>query len=184
MGIDPVRLKLLAFATGAAFAGATGVFYVAKLQTATPEMFGFPVSTMVLVMVVLGGMGSVWGVVLGAAVLQLLQSWFLPDLTDWCHALGAAVGNAWLQRVDFAESVELIFGIILVAMMLFRREGLIPATSAAPALSFEAQHVAGVQRGGFVGLERIGRWEPGRGNALEVRGVTVRFGGLTALEQG
>ena len=68
----------------------TGVFYVAKLQTATPEMFGFPVSTMVLVMVVLGGMGSVWGVVLGAAVLQLLQSWFLPDLTSWTHAFGAS----------------------------------------------------------------------------------------------
>ena len=181
MGIDLVRLKLLAFATGAAFAGATGVFYVAKLQTATPEMFGFPVSTMVLVMVVLGGMGSVWGVVLGAAVLQLLQSWFLPDLTEWCHALGALVGNAWLQRVDFVESVELIFGVILVAMMLFRREGLIPATRPAPALSFAAQHVAGVQRGGFVGLERIGQWPKGGGNALEISGLTVRFGGLTAL---
>ena len=182
-GIDLVRLKLLAFSTGAAFAGATGVFYVAKLQTATPEMFGFPVSTMILVMVVLGGMGSVWGVVLGAAVLQLLQSWFLPDLTDWCHALGALVGNSWLQRVDFAEWVELIFGVILVAMMLFRREGLIPATRAAPALSFEAQHVAGVQRGGFVGLERFGRWEKGCGNALDISGVTVRFGGLTALNK-
>ena len=77
MGINLVHLKLLAFGIGAAFAGMTGVFYVAKLQTATPEMFGFPVSTMILVMVVLGGMGSVWGVVLGAAILQLLQSWFL-----------------------------------------------------------------------------------------------------------
>ena len=44
MGINRVRLKLLAFAIGAAFAGATGTFYVAKLQTATPEMFMFPVS--------------------------------------------------------------------------------------------------------------------------------------------
>ena len=183
MGIDPVRLKLLAFATGAAFAGATGVFYVAKLQTATPEMFGFPVSTMVLVMVVLGGMGSVWGVVLGAVLLELLQSWFLPELTGWCHALGEALGNAWLQRLDFTEAVELIFGIVLVAMMLLRREGLIPATRAAPALSFEAQHVAGVQRGGFVGLERIGGWENAGGTALEVNGVTVRFGGLTALNK-
>ncbi len=183
MGVNLVRLKLLAFATGAAFAGLTGVFYVAKLQTATPEMFGFPVSTMVLVMVVLGGMGSVWGVVLGAAVLQLLQSWFLPDLTAWTHAFGELVGNAWLQRVDFVESVELIFGIILVVMMLFRRDGLIPATHKTPALSFAAQNVAGVQRGGFVGLERIGRWRNGSGNALEVRGVTVRFGGLTALNK-
>ena len=80
MGVNLVRLKLLAFAIGAAFAGMTGVFYVAKLQTATPEMFGFPVSAMVLVMVVLGGMGSVWGVVLGAVMLQLLQSWLLAEL--------------------------------------------------------------------------------------------------------
>jgi branched-chain amino acid transport system permease protein len=183
MGVNLVRLKLLAFAMGAAFAGFTGVFYVSKLQTATPEMFGFPVSAMILVMVVLGGMGSVWGVVLGAAVLQLLQSWFLPDLTSWTHALGELIGSEWLQHVDFVEAIELFFGIILVVMMLFRREGLIPAARRTPALSFEAQHVAGVQRGGFVGLDRIGRWEKGSGNALEIRGVTVRFGGLTALNR-
>ena len=66
MGVNRVKLKLLAFATGAGFAGVTGTFYVAKLQTATPEMFTFPVSVMLLVMIVLGGIGSVAGVVLGA----------------------------------------------------------------------------------------------------------------------
>ena len=107
----------------------TGVFYVAKLQTATPEMFGFPVSVMILVMVVLGGMGSVWGVVLGAVLLQLLQSWFLPDLTEWLHALGAR-DRQRLAADDRSrrEAIELIFGVILVVMMLFRRDGLIPAT--------------------------------------------------------
>ena len=98
MGVNRVRYKLLAFAIGAAFAGASGTFYVAKLQTATPDMFGFPVSVMILVMVVLGGMGSVWGVVLGAVVLQLLQSWFLEDLSGWLHALGRLIDVAWLQR--------------------------------------------------------------------------------------
>jgi branched-chain amino acid transport system permease protein len=181
MGVDPVRYKLLAFAIGAAFAGFTGVFYVAKLQTATPEMFGFPVSTMILVMVVFGGMGSVWGVVLGAALLQLMQSWFLRDLGGWIRAFGDMVGSDALQRVDLVQATELIFGIILVVMMLYRRDGLIPATRKIPRLSFEAQHVSGVQRGGFVGLERIGHWEAPSGNALEVRGVTVRFGGLVAL---
>jgi len=68
MGVNRTQFKLLAFAIGAAFAGMTGVFYVAKLQTATPEMFGFPVSVMILVMVVFGGIGSVWGVVLGAFI--------------------------------------------------------------------------------------------------------------------
>ena len=82
MGINRTSFKLLAFAIGAAFGGMTGAFYVAKLQTATPEMFGFPVSVMILVMIVFGGIGSVWGVVLGAFILQLLQSWFLQDLTE------------------------------------------------------------------------------------------------------
>jgi branched-chain amino acid transport system permease protein len=184
MGVDPTRTKLLAFAIGAAFAGATGVFFVAKLQTATPDMFGFPVSVMILVMVVLGGMGSVWGVVLAAVLLQLLQSWFLPDLTDWLHMLGAAVNNAWLQQVDLARSIELIFGIILVLMMLFRRQGLIPATRRTAALSFSDQHVTSVQRGGFdaaLAAHVLGERAQGGGNLLEVRGVTVRFGGLTAL---
>src|SRR5271170_1186723 len=148
MGVDLVRLKLLAFATGAAFAGATGTFYVAKLQTATPEMFMFPVSVMVLVMVVFGGIGSVWGVVLGALLLQMLQSWFLEDLSEGLHALGRLVGVEWLQRVELASSIELIFGLILVTMMLYRREGLIPATRRVAALSLDEQS-AQVTRGGF-----------------------------------
>src|SRR5439155_19810726 len=118
MGINRTHFKLLAFAIGAAFAGMTGAFYVSKLQTATPDMFMFPVSVMILVMIVLGGMGSVYGVVLAAAILQLLQSWFLQDLTSWMHMLGRAIHVAWLQRVDLVQSIELIFGIILVIMML------------------------------------------------------------------
>jgi branched-chain amino acid transport system permease protein len=182
MGVNLVSLKLLAFGIGAGFAGFTGVFYVAKLQTATPEMFGFPVSTMVLVMVVLGGMGSVWGVVVGAAILQLLQSWWLESLTSWVHSFGALTGIGFFQQVDLVQSIELIFGIILVAMMLFRREGLIPARRLTPALSIEQQR-AEVRRGGFVGLDRIPRWEAGQGNALEIRGLTVKFGGLVALNK-
>jgi len=182
MGVNLVRLKLLAFAIGAAFAGMTGVFYVAKLQTATPELFGFPVSTMILVMVVLGGMGSVWGVVLGAVILQLLQSWFLKGLSNWINDFGVMVGSDWLQQVDLVRSIELIFGIILVVMMLFRRDGLIPATRKTAALTFDAQH-AEVRRGGFSGLESIGTHENETGNALEVKNVVVRFGGLTALNK-
>ncbi len=182
-GSDRGRTKLRAGASGAGFAGMTGVFYVSKLQTAAPEMFGFPVSVMILVMVVLGGMGSVWGVVIGAVLLQLLQSWFLPDATDWLHQLGAGLDNAWLQGVDLTRSTELIFGVILVAMMLFRREGLIPATRKQAALSFEAQNVAGVRRGGFGDLSSLGKQDHQGGVALAVRGVTVRFGGLVALNK-
>ena len=97
-GHQPLALKLLAFAVGAGFAGMAGTFYVAKLQTATPDMFSFPVSVMMLVMVVLGGMGSVAGVVLGALILQLLQSWFLQDLTDGSTRSAAATGIAFLEQ--------------------------------------------------------------------------------------
>jgi len=184
MCVNRTKFKLLAFAIGAAFGGMTGVFYVAKLQTATPEMFGFPVSVMILVMIVFGGIGSVWGVVLGAFILQLLQSWWLQDLTEWLHALGRMLDNDWLQRVDLVPSIELIFGIILVLMMLYRRQGLIPATRPQAALTFDQQH-AEIRRGGFTDLKLQGLGGDVRTGAaaLEIKDVTVRFGGLTALNK-
>ncbi|HUN40144.1 MAG TPA: branched-chain amino acid ABC transporter ATP-binding protein/permease [Acetobacteraceae bacterium] len=183
MGINLTRFKLLAFAIGAAFGGMTGVFYVAKLQTATPDMFGFPVSVMILVMIVFGGIGSVWGVVVGAFFLQLLQSWWLEDLTGWVDAFGRLVHSPWLAHVDLVRSIELIFGFILVGMMLFRRDGLIPAVRKQAALSFDQQHAV-VQRGGFADLKLQGLGGDVRTGAaaLEAKGVTVRFGGLTALD--
>ncbi|MEJ0015460.1 MAG: branched-chain amino acid ABC transporter ATP-binding protein/permease [Acetobacteraceae bacterium] len=184
MGVNRTQFKLLAFAIGAAFGGMTGVFYVAKLQTATPEMFGFPVSVMILVMVVFGGIGSVWGVVLGAFILQLLQSWWLQDLTQWLHILGRFTNVGWLQRVDLVQSIELIFGLILVGMMLYRRQGLIPATRPQAALTFDQQN-AEVRRGGFTGLTLHGLGGEARSPeaALDIQDVTVRFGGLTALNK-
>jgi len=181
MGVNRTRYKLLAFAIGAAFAGMTGVFYVAKLQTATPDMFGFPVSVMILVMVVFGGIGSVWGVVVGAMFLQLLQSWWLEDLTGWLNAAGRQVGNAWLAHVDLVPSIELIFGIILVVMMLYRRQGLIPAYRPPAALSVEQQDAAVRRDGEMAALSALREAGPRGGVALAVRGVTVRFGGLVAL---
>lgn len=180
MGVNRTRFKLLAFATGAAFAGATGVLFIAKLQTATPDMFAFPVSVMILVMIVFGGIGSVWGAVAGAVILQLLQSWWLQDLSGVVDALGRAIGSRWLAHVDLTQSTELIFGIILVVMMLYRRQGLIPAYRPPAALSFEQQHAV-VQRGfGDLKLSGLGGQVSG-GPALQARGVTVKFGGLTAL---
>ena len=182
MGVNPTRFKLLAFAIGAAFAGMTGVFFVAKLQTATPEMFNFSVSSMLLVMVVLGGMGSVWGVVLGAVLLAMMQSTILPALNGWIHDAGALTGLAVLERVDLVQWTQLFFGLILIGMMLYRREGLIPAVRRTPNLNYDAQN-AGVTRGGFLGLDRIPRWTPGTGTMLDIRDVTVRFGGLVALNK-
>jgi branched-chain amino acid transport system permease protein len=182
MGVNLVNYKLLAFASGAAIAGIAGTFYIAKLQTATPDMFNFNVSAMILVMVVLGGMGSVWGAIAGATMLSFLQFWFLQDLTNWIHFLGRVSGIGFLVRLDLVQSIDLIFGIILVVMMLYRREGLIPAVRRSPNLGFDAQHAV-VQRGGFVGVEKLGRYTVEPGNALEIKDVTVRFGGLVALNK-
>ena len=182
MGVNRTRFKLLAFSIGAAFAGATGTFYVAKLQTATPDMFTFPVSVMVLVMVVLGGMGSVWGVIVGAIILQLLQSWFLQDLTAWVQALGKLVGSRWLMEAQLAQSIELIFGIIIVVMMLYRRQGLIPAARRVPALSL-AEQAAMPSRGGItISLKGVAKAEAGAGvPMLETRGLGKRYGGIIAV---
>jgi branched-chain amino acid transport system permease protein len=182
MGVNPVKLKLLAFAVGAGFAGATGTFYVAKLQTATPEMFTFPVSVMLLVMVVLGGMGSVAGVVLGALILQLLQSWFLQDLTQWVHALGYFTGLGFLQEVDLVQSIELIFGIILVVMMRYRRQGLIPERTAVTALTHAEQTPvptrAGIEwRAAKLRRRSIDPDKP----LLETAGLEKSFGGIRAV---
>src|SRR5216684_4061636 len=182
MGVNRVKLKLLAFAIGAGFAGATGTFYVAKLQTASPEMFTFPVSVMLLVMIVLGGTGSVAGVVLGALILQLLQSWFLQDLTQWIQAFGNFTGIGFFQKLDLVQSIELIFGIILVLMMRFRSEGLIPERAAVTALT-HAQQTAVPTRGGvksaLAPLHRktIDPPKP----LLEIRGLRKSFGGIQAV---
>src|ERR1043166_3548908 len=181
MGVDRVRLKLLAFGVGAAFAGMTGTFYVAKLQTATPEMFQFPVSVMLLVMIVFGGIGSIPGVVVGALILQLLQSWFLQDLTQWGPAVGRFAGIEFLERVDLVQSIELIFGIILVLMMLYRREGLIPAQRAVTALS-HAEQTAVPSRGGFAATlapKQIAV-DPSQ-PLLEIRNLSKSFGGIRAV---
>ena len=182
MGVNHVHYKLLAFAMGAAVGGLGGTFYVAKLTTATPDMFTFPVSVMVLVMVVLGGLGSIRGVVLAALFVAFLQSVILQDLTEYVHALGRLVGSDFLQRVELVTSLELIFGLILVLMMLFRREGLWPAARRVSALTME-QQTAAPSRGAVVSLSWA-RPESRGGDRplLEIEGLHKRFGGVAAAD--
>ncbi|WP_249675198.1 ATP-binding cassette domain-containing protein [Acidocella sp. C78] len=186
MGVHTTRLKLLAFAMGAGFAGMTGTFYIAKLQTATPDMFDLPVSIMVLVMIVLGGLASVWGAILGAVLLELLQAWFLPALSGWVQGLGNAIHSPFLQNLQLTSASELIFGIILVTMMLYRRDGIVPVGRNEVRLSYEQQDAA-VSRGAAPAVARLraGLAEASadaRPAALEIRDLTVKFGGLTALK--
>ncbi|PYM61795.1 MAG: branched-chain amino acid ABC transporter substrate-binding protein [Candidatus Rokuibacteriota bacterium] len=181
MGVNHVHFKLLAFAMGATIGGVAGTFHVAKLTTATPEMFQFPVSVMVLVMVVLGGMGSVRGVVFAALLIASLQSVILQELTLWVNALGRGIGSPWLARIQLITSLELIFGLILVLMMLFRRQGLFPAARRVAALSREQQATLPAR-----GVTARLSWATGRPTTsrrlLEIGGLTKRFGGVAAAD--
>ncbi len=126
MGINLTTTKLLAFSFGAFFSGFAGALYVAKLGIVSPDQFNFTVSFTILAMVVLGGMGSVFGVIAGAGILYEFQTLFLTDLTQWSHSLGAALHLPLLTRLNFVNLKFLLYGLGLIALMLLRPEGLFP----------------------------------------------------------
>jgi branched-chain amino acid transport system permease protein len=109
----------------------------------------------------------------------------LQDLTEWTHALGRLVNVAFLQRVDLAQSIELIFGVILVLMMLYRRQGLIPATGTTAALTLAQQTALPSHGESLTSLSGIAKHidlPPGT-PLLETRKLVKRFGGITALKE-
>jgi ABC-type branched-subunit amino acid transport system permease subunit len=130
-GINTVTTKLLAFALGASFSGFAGAYYASKLFIVTPESFSFAVSVTVLLMVVLGGMGNILGVTVGAIVIYILQYYVLNQLPGWITSLQQALNIGFLNNIDLGgyvqRSTTLIFGIILVMVMLLRPQGLIPS---------------------------------------------------------
>ena len=139
-GINTVTTKLLAFALGASTAGLAGVFNASKLGIVTPDQFGFAVSFTVLAMVVLGGMGNVWGVAVGAFVLYEIQSVLLKQLNQFFHGLHVPV----LENIDFVQYQFLLYGLALVGMMLLRPEGLFPSRRRQQELHAASEEVADV----------------------------------------
>ncbi len=132
MGINTITTKLLAFSIGASTAGLAGVFYAAKLSTVTPDQFGFTVSFTALAMVVLGGMGNIWGVAAGALIIYEIQSQGLAQLDVFMKSLGVppiGVGPISLDlgAINFTNYKYLLYGLALVIMMLVRPEGLFPS---------------------------------------------------------
>jgi branched-chain amino acid transport system permease protein len=121
MGIDTRNLKLLAFAMGASFGGVAGGMFSAIQGFISPESFVLVESVMVVAMVVLGGMGNIWGVILGALLLS-----FVPEVLRWTvePAQQALFGRMLIEP----EIVRmLVFGFALVLVMLFRPAGLLPS---------------------------------------------------------
>jgi branched-chain amino acid transport system permease protein len=119
MGIPLVRTKLLAYAIGATFGGMSGVFLGAYGTTVNADQFQFSFSIFVLAMVIVGGLGSIWGVVLGAMLLSYINYWLIPHVINSLpHKLGL---NFDLTDLSFG-----IFGFLLVLVMVLRPQGLVP----------------------------------------------------------
>ena len=121
MGINTMHMKLLAFAMGASFGGIAGGMFSSIQGFISPESFILTESIMVLSMVVLGGMGNIWGVVLGAVLLS-----FVPELLRYT----VEPAQRWLfgrSIIDPEVIRMLLFGLAMVVMMLFRPAGLFPS---------------------------------------------------------
>jgi len=131
MGLNKRNLKLLAFAMGATFGGVSGALFSAYQGFVSPESFTLMESIMVLAMVVLGGMGSIRGVVLGALILSIMPEVF-RDLVNWAQPFVldnvTFISRDVLRNVLDASTLRmLVFGLALILVMRFRPEGLWPS---------------------------------------------------------
>ncbi len=121
MGINTRNMKLLAFAMGASFGGIAGGMFSAIQGFISPESFVLVESVNILAMVVLGGMGNIWGVILGALLLS-----FVPEVLR--YTVGPAQQAMFGRMLLDPEVIRmLLFGLTLVAMMLFRPAGILPS---------------------------------------------------------
>jgi branched-chain amino acid transport system permease protein len=113
MGVPLMRTKTWAYAIGAFFGGIAGAYYAVFKSGAFPTDFFFNISVFILCMVILGGMGSVWGAIVGGLILSYLDQ-------EGLAKIGTAVGIEDVPKYNFG-----IYGAIIVLMMLFRPTGLI-----------------------------------------------------------
>ena len=189
-GVNPISTKLLAFALGASFSGFAGSVYAAKLQAITPGAFEFQVSIMLLCMVVLGGAGSLKGVILGGMLITLFDRVVLTQTTFMVRAFGRTTGVTALATADLTLWRWFFFGLGLVLVMLLRPEGLV-GRRVRPAPITAADLEDGLEVAPAPRVDAIPAWlrERAQGGVaaatpiLDVRGVTKRFGGVIALNE-
>jgi branched-chain amino acid transport system permease protein len=141
-GVPIVRTKLWAYGVGAALGGVSGAFLASYLSTANPTQFTFSFSIFILAMVVVGGLGSIWGVVVGAIVLSVTNYYLLPTVL---HDVPSSVGLDF----DLSEISSGIYGFLLVIIMLLRPEGLLPDRRRVPVgLARQGNQLAAGSRSG------------------------------------
>jgi branched-chain amino acid transport system permease protein len=119
MGVPLMRSKLAAYAVGAVSGGVGGVAFATHVNGVFADRFSFSISIILLAMVVLGGMGNVWGVIVGALTIAWVNATGLP-------AIGDTVNSALGTNINFPSYNFLLFGGILIFMMLYKREGILP----------------------------------------------------------
>jgi branched-chain amino acid transport system permease protein len=119
MGVPAVRTKLTAYAVGAAFGGLSGAFLGSHDISVSSDYFEFGFSILILAMIIVGGLGSIWGAVVGGLVFGYINHWLLPDVLN---SLPSKLGlNFPLSEIEFG-----IYGFLLIVMMLLRPQGIIP----------------------------------------------------------
>jgi branched-chain amino acid transport system permease protein len=119
MGIPTVRTKLLAYAMGASFGGIAGAFLGSYSTVINASEFQFGFSIFVLAMIIVGGLGSIWGAVLGALLLANINFYLIPDV------LNPLPGDLGLN-FSLTDLQVSIFGFLLVLVMVLRPQGLFP----------------------------------------------------------
>jgi len=155
MGIDPVRTKLLAFSMGASFSGFAGAFYGAYIAGIFPSAFEFSASIIILCTVILGGIGNIYGVIVGGLTIMTADRLFLPALKDFFTGLmdhtvlPALASNHTLHDIVAQNANPILyryflFGLTLVIMMAVRPEGLVPNAQRRLELHDEEETSAGV----------------------------------------
>ncbi|HEV8190670.1 MAG TPA: branched-chain amino acid ABC transporter permease [Ktedonobacterales bacterium] len=129
-GVNLVRTKLLAFGLGAVTGGIGGALNAGFLTAVAPSDFNFGISITILVMIVLGGLGSIPGVIVGAIILRFVDVYLLGQLNQWVHGSVLVADNGaplhFLSNFDFNTSKYLIYGLVLMIIILLRPQGLIP----------------------------------------------------------
>jgi branched-chain amino acid transport system permease protein len=117
-GVNLVRVKLWAYAIGASIGGFAGVFLGVFQNTVNVDQFEFGFSVFILVMIIIGGMGNIAGVILGAVALSMINRFLLPELNSVPDKFGLDFD---VTSISFG-----IFGFLLLVMMVLRPEGFIP----------------------------------------------------------
>ena len=146
MGVNLVRTKLWAFALGASFSGFAGSVYAGYITVVYPDQFQFSTSIIILAMVILGGLGNIYGVIIGGLIIQLFDRVLAEELNRPLHWLGDRLNLSVLSEHDLQSDRFLIFGLALVLMMVLRPGGLFPSRQRAAELAPEDEDISDQER--------------------------------------